>query len=109
MKRTSRPLSMDQFEQCIKRLLPGASSLQLQQIEITEEELLLTVNSTQPQGRCPVCATPTTRVQSHYQRTLQDLPWGGLRVRLRLHVRRFFCSNAACSRNIFTERLPAVV
>ncbi len=57
---------MDQFEQCIKRLLPGASSLQVQQIEITEEELLLTVSSTQPQGRCPVCATPATRVQSHY-------------------------------------------
>jgi transposase len=28
-------------------------------------------------------------------------------VRLRLHRRRFFCSSPACSRRIFTERLPA--
>jgi transposase len=30
-------------------------------------------------------------------------------VRLQLHVRRFFCSNSECARQIFTERLPRVV
>ena len=30
-------------------------------------------------------------------------------MRLRLHVRRFFCENPACERQIFTERLPGVV
>ena len=30
-------------------------------------------------------------------------------VRLHLHVRRFFCSNPQCERQIFTERLPTVV
>jgi transposase len=99
---------MDQLDKCIKRLLPEATCLQLQQVETTEEELLLTVSSTQSEGRCPVCGAPATRVQSHYQRTVQDLPWSGLRVRLRLDVRRFFCPNTACSRRIFTERLPAV-
>ncbi len=99
---------MDQLDKCIKRLLPEASYLQLHQLETTEEELLLTVSSTQSEGKCPVCGAVATRVQSHYQRTLQDLPWSGLRVRLRLHVRRFFCPNATCSRHIFTERLPSV-
>jgi transposase len=99
---------MDQLDKCIKALLPKASCLQVQQLEVTEEELLLTVSSTQPAGRCPVCGTLATRVQSHYQRTLQDLPWSGLCVRLRLHVRRFFCANTACSRHIFTERLPTL-
>jgi transposase len=33
----------------------------------------------------------------------------GCAVRLELHVRRFFCSNAECARQIFTERLPTVV
>ena len=86
---------MDQLDKWIKRLLPEASYLQLQQLEITEEALLLTVSSTQPEGRCPVCGAVATRVQSYYQRTLQDLPWSGLRVQLRLHVRRFCCPHAA--------------
>jgi transposase len=38
-----------------------------------------------------------------------DLPWQGLPVRLVLRTRRWVCSNATCSRRIFTERLPGVV
>ena len=38
-----------------------------------------------------------------------DLPWAGWAVRLELHVRRFFCQNKACTRRIFTERLPGMV
>ena len=30
-------------------------------------------------------------------------------VRLELHVRRFFCPNPECPRQIFTEHLPSVV
>jgi transposase len=33
----------------------------------------------------------------------------GCAVRLELHIRRFFCTNAQCARQIFTERLPTVV
>jgi transposase len=32
----------------------------------------------------------------------------GCAVRLELHVRRFFCPNPECARQIFTERLPTV-
>jgi len=38
-----------------------------------------------------------------------DLPWAGWAVRLKLHVRRFFCRNPECQGRIFTERLPTVV
>ena len=38
-----------------------------------------------------------------------DLPWAGWAVRLKLHVRRFFCWNQECKGRIFTERLPTVV
>jgi transposase len=46
------------------------------------------------------------RVHSRYQRKLTDLPWQGRVVALRLLVRRFFCTSAACDRKIFAERLP---
>lgn len=45
------------------------------------------------------------RVHSRYVRTVTDLPWAGIRVRLQITVRRFFCDNAICSRHIFAERL----
>jgi transposase len=45
------------------------------------------------------------RVHSRYVRTAADLPWAGIRVRLQITVRRFFCDHATCSRCIFAERL----
>jgi hypothetical protein len=46
---------------------------------------------------------------SRYVRCVADLPWAGWAVRLELHVRRFFCQNKECMRQIFTERVPSVV
>ncbi len=48
-------------------------------------------------------------MHSRYVRQVADLPWQGIAVRLRFHVRRFFCDNPTCRRVIFTERLPEVV
>jgi transposase len=67
------------------------------------------VTSTQQGVPCPVCAVFTPRVHSRYTRTLADLPWGTARVQWQLRVRKFVCTNAQCSRRIFTERLPGVV
>jgi transposase len=64
--------------------------------------------STPPRGRCPWCFRPSQRVHSRYQRTFADLPWATFQVRLEVRVRKFFCSNQACQRRLFTERLPDV-
>ena len=61
-----------------------------------------------PRGRCPSCCRPSERVHSRYQRTLADLPWATFQVRLEVRVRKFVCSNSACHRRIFTERLPDI-
>lgn len=58
---------------------------------------------------CPVCGQRSARIHSRYMRHVSDLPWHGVPLRLELHVRRFFCDNAACPRQIFTERLPGIV
>lgn len=34
------------------------------------------------------------------------LPWNGIRLKIRLRTRRFFCDADACAQHIFTERLP---
>jgi transposase len=38
-----------------------------------------------------------------------DLPWAGVRTRLHLNVRRFFCDNRDCTRTVFAERLGAAL
>ena len=45
-------------------------------------------------------------MHSRYVRTLADLPWQGVRVRFRLHTRRFFCDQTSCARRTFSEPLP---
>jgi len=57
---------------------------------------------------CPVCGQISSRVHSRYRRKLADLPWQGRVVSLTFWARRLHCANGACSRRIFTERLPDV-
>jgi transposase len=58
--------------------------------------------------RCPICGEPSDRVHSRYTRTLGDLPWARFAVHLQVLVRRFFCENPACPRQIFAERLAGI-
>lgn len=108
MKTPSSFLPTDGWEEFVKDLFPQGSRLQVNYLEITAEEITFMVISTQPQGLCPLCGEATSRVHSRYERTLQDLPCSGVRVRLRLQVRRFFCAKPTCSRQIFSERVPAL-
>jgi len=93
------------------RFLPETTSLQLHSWHLDDTATLLTlhVTSTQQVVSCPVCAVFTHRVHSRYTRTLADLPWGVVRVRWQLRVRKFVCANVQCPRRIVTERLPNVV
>jgi len=61
-----------------------------------------------PAAKCPSCGHSSRRVHSAYRRTLADLPWCGVPVRLRVRVRKFFCDVPSCERRIFAERLDEV-
>lgn len=89
--------------------LPKVEGLCLEELVVEEEEICITVSTTAAQVPCPVCGVLSSRVQSRYHRSVVDLTWAGLSVRLLLHVRRFRCDNADCPRAIFCERLgPAI-
>jgi transposase len=42
-------------------------------------------------------------VHSRYARTVADLPWHEIPVKLELHTRRFRCQNGLCTQRIFCE------
>src|SRR4051794_13104324 len=89
-------------------VLPGRNTLILESVDRSEGRFILCARVHQPNS-CPECGTHSRSVHSHYFRRLQDLPWQGTAVELRLKVRRFRCRNQLCSENIFTERIPTIV
>ena len=95
----------------LSALLPGSSELVLKtySLDRTQRQMVVTVTSTQRRAMCPVCQSPTSRIHSHYQRTLKDLPLVQFGLVILLEVCKFFCLNEDCYRCIFTERLPSVV
>jgi transposase len=95
----------------VNLLLPSPIDLRLETIMIDTQNkhMTLEVTAIQATPACPCCHTPSDRVHSGYTRTVADLPWADVLVSLQLQVRKCFCRNPACSRRIFTERLPSVV
>lgn len=45
---------------------------------------------------------------AYYIRSVADLPWHNVAVKLELHTRKFRCRNELCPQKIFCERLPKV-
>jgi transposase len=89
-------------------LLGLPAHLRLEQIEMTPQALILSLAIETVEAPCPLCQHVSSRVHSHYTRTLQDLPCAGKALRLLVQVRRFFCQNPVCTRKIFAERLPGL-
>lgn len=72
-------------------LLPAVPGLQLEDYTAEAEGITLMMQTTQLTAACPICQHASSRVHSHYERTIADLPWADIPVHLILTVRRFFC------------------
>ena len=90
-------------------LLPATGLMNLDCVLPAEDVITLIASTVRPRVNYPLCGYSAERVHSRYTRTLADLPWQGVAVRLRLETRRFFCDNHQCERLVFTEPLPQVV
>ena len=75
----------------------------------TDTTFHLDLASVGPYALCPVCHRASTAQHSSYVRTFHDVPCGGYAVEIHFATRRFFCREANCTRQIFTERFPHFV
>jgi len=83
------------------------AGLVIDRITSEEEHLLIVAHPNTADAACTACGEKSAQIHSRYERRLLDLPSHGRAVHLHLQVRRFRCSNAACVRKIFGERLSA--
>ena len=88
---------------------PDPTCVQIEGIHPDGDDLTIILRTNREAVPCPDCGQLAVGVHSWYQRTLADLPWQGVAIRFLLKTRRWFCQHPACSRSIFTERLPALV
>jgi len=93
----------------IAKLIADPGQVRVECITTGEKTIIVRITTIQRHANCPRCGHPSTRNHSRYVRTVADLPWLGMAVRLELHTRRFFCTQPACMQKIFCERLPTLV
>ena len=93
----------------ISILLPAISLFHINSVQLIDNRITLEISTIRPTSICPTCQSLSTRIHSHYERNIADLPVAGYQVIFILTIRRFFCDNRDCSRQTFTERLPAIV
>jgi transposase len=86
-------------------ILAAPDLLKIEKISFRSDEVRLVVKTWLPKSTCPSCGWRSDKAHSRYRRFLADLPWEGVAVRLILSVRKFFCLNPDCRRQIFCERL----
>src|SRR5207249_3868786 len=80
-------------------LLALPEGMEIDQIQITQTGLVVSVRSTTPSSCCPLCLQPSSHIHSYYHRTLKDAPCVGRQLELSLTVRKFLCRNPYCSRH----------
>ena len=90
-------------------ILANPDIIQLESFVSEPNAITIVIRSKQIRPGCPHCHQPSRSLHSHYRRTVADLPWHSVAVRLRLNTRRFRCGNTLCRQKIFCERLPDVV
>jgi transposase len=87
-------------------LLPLPEGMLIDQIQVTQTGLVISVIATHPTSCCPLCACASSSIKSHYRRSLRDVPCGGRQVQLALTVRKFYCRNPLCERKVTTRTAP---
>lgn len=67
-------------------ILADPRAIRLKLIRPTENMITIVIETLPLHSFCPRCQHSTSKVHSRYTRTIADLPWQGVAVRLELHT-----------------------
>jgi transposase len=88
--------------------LPQFAAVAVDSIEQRGDLVTFRVRAKAGDAACSGCRRRSARVHASYQRQLTDLPLGGRRVRIIVHVRRFKCASPRCGQATFSEQIPGL-
>jgi len=71
--------------------------------KIIGDTIFINVVSNRDSVICPYCGTHSSKIHSHYERSFQDLPIQGKKVKIILTNRKFFCNKPDCEHTTFAE------
>jgi hypothetical protein len=77
-------------------------------VEVDREMVRFRVRARSGDAACSCCGQRSSRVHARYQRRLADLPIGGRRAEIAVHVRRFKCVNELCPSVTFSEQISGL-
>jgi len=83
-------------------------NLECVRYDVKGDRIVIWVKSSKKRAVCPYCGTPSTKVHSIYERTLQDLSIRWKKVTVVLICRRMFCGNENCSKKRFAGTFKLV-
>jgi len=82
-------------------LLPHLRDLIVEKIDCARLAVVIWARCWPAQAACPACGAWSSRVHGSYGRQVRDLPIGGRPVLIHLTMRRFVCTNMACTKVTF--------
>jgi transposase len=94
--------------QTIDALLPQFAAATVDSVELGADLVTFRVRAKASDAACSGCRRRSSRVHARYQRQLADLPLGGRRVQVIVHIRRFKCLNSRCAQSTFSEQIPGL-
>lgn len=71
--------------------------------EENDNSIIITVSSNQNKARCPYCKEYSNSVNTRYYRKIQDLPYKGKTVYIRIKHKIYDCLNENCNQTRFGE------
>lgn len=89
-------------------LLPLGAGLVVEQVQLCDEIVHVTVRREESGAICPRCGVWSEAFHSSYERGLADLPIAGRQAVIDLRVRRFRCHRSDCPRKTFVEQAPVL-
>lgn len=78
-------------------------------VTLDRQQVTIVLASTASSALCPLCCMRSTRLHSHYQRTVADVSCAGRQVVLGVHTQKWRCLNPACARRVFAQRLDPFI
>lgn len=73
-----------------------------------QQNIVIKVKRKEPSQACPVCGHLSSQIHESYEREFDDVPSSGKKTKIRMVRRVFFCINAECKCQRFSEEVDFI-